>query len=91
VAALKGQLAALAGQGGLPGYKEIKVGKTPFQPNQAEAEYTYDGPNGPQHAVIHEYVEAGDVGYTLTWDTPEFDWSDYYAYYSVVQTSFHTT
>ena len=87
VAALKQQLTTLGSDNGLPGYKSIKIGKAPLQPNQAEAEYTYDGPNGRQHAVVREYI-SGSAAYALCWDTPELDWSTNYSYYNLIETSF---
>jgi serine/threonine protein kinase len=88
VRALKDQLSALAAR--LPGYKLLRLNAMPLQQNQAEAEYTYRGPNGAQHAVMHDFIDGRNAAYAVTWDTQEFDWTSSSETWNLIVTSFET-
>ncbi len=77
--------------GVLPGYREIGIEPAALTVKAADWEYTYAGEgNVRMHAATRWFVSAGR-GYALGWITRDFDWSQNWTTYRMIQGTFEAS
>ncbi len=81
----------LVESGAVPGYRQISLEPSVLAGKAADWEYTYTGPRDmPMHAITRWFV-AEDRGYALGWVTREFDWSQSWDVYRMIQGTFEAS
>jgi hypothetical protein len=88
VQACRKEAARLRASGALPAYKEISLERSALTIKAADWEYTYQGAeNVRMHATTRWFVSEGR-GFALGWITRDFDWSQNWSSYRMIQGTF---
>jgi hypothetical protein len=81
----------LRASGVLPAYEEIGIRPAPLTIKAADWEYTYRGAEEVRmHATTRWFVSEGR-GFALGWITRDFDWSQNWSAYRMMQSTFEPT
>jgi eukaryotic-like serine/threonine-protein kinase len=73
--------------GSLPSYQEIGITLQPLAIRAAEWEYTYQPGSVRMHSATRWFVNSGRA-FALGWTTRDFDWSQNWPAYRMVQGTF---
>jgi hypothetical protein len=75
VAALTSREAELSAPDGMPFYHHIHIMSVACAAKCAELEFTFDGPHGPLHGIVWDYLDPNGQAYAVTWMTGQATWT----------------
>ena len=83
--ALAKQIDGLRADGDFPEFQQVVT--APYTvPGEAQMEFTYQGPTSTMHMVMHDYLGADGIAYTMSWVGPDADWGS--EFYNLIEVSF---
>jgi hypothetical protein len=81
----------LVRRGALPGYRELGVTRAALAVKAADWEYTYAGEGSVRMHATTRWFASGGRGYALGWITRDFDWSQNWSAYRMIQGTFEAS
>ena len=81
---------ALTSTGSAPGYRRISIAAEPLSPGVSDWQYDFTAPRetAPTEVQVRAVFGNTQVGYMISWMTPETDWSTEQDNYSAIWPSY---